>query len=247
MIRVGRCTYDRNGNRTDPTYPGFTSILVLMRSHSEWGCLGPYELVDQNGIIFENYYQASKVYPSVPETTQRYSRWNNQIIWQHPAEIHYQNDQFLPAYWTWRHKLMHNRFAVRYPVGFNYRSQCLFAVEQDKPDRKLDYIESRMKIYLKKYCELVRCVPKFTTLQQRLNRGENLLIIEVDGPRIESLPYYKSTYNVSDDFIENNTMLATEENLHLMLLDNKHPFGHGYCLAIALLEFDYLGELDLDD
>lgn len=37
-------------------------------------------------------------------------------------------------------------------------------------------------------------------------------------------------------FIENGTLLASKENLQLLLNDAKHPFGHGYCLAWALLD-----------
>jgi hypothetical protein len=29
-------------------------------------------------------------------------------------------------------------------------------------------------------------------------------------------------------------MLASRENLGLMLADTRHPFGHGYCLAACL-------------
>lgn len=47
-------------------------------------------------------------------------------------------------------------------------------------------------------------------------------------------------YNVDDSFIQNHTMLATKENLNIMIDDIKHPFGHGYCLAMALLSFDDL-------
>ena len=49
-----------------------------------------------------------------------------------------------------------------------------------------------------------------------------------------------STINLSgmDDFIEKNTMLVTENNLLTMLLDTKHSFGHGYCLAAALLDIN---------
>jgi hypothetical protein len=43
-----------------------------------------------------------------------------------------------------------------------------------------------------------------------LERGVNLFIVEVDGSRSESLDYYKETYGVSDDFIENDTILVTE-------------------------------------
>lgn len=33
-------------------------------------------------------------------------------------------------------------------------------------------------------------------------------------------------------------MLITKENISIMLNDTKHPFGHGYCLAMALLDKD---------
>jgi hypothetical protein len=77
--------------------------------------------------------------------------------------------------------------------------------------------------------------PLFFKLLSMIQNGIKLLIEEVDGPHSESLPYYKERYGVGDDFIVNNTMLATERNLAIMLYDTKHPFGHGYCLAWALL------------
>ena len=89
-----------------------------------------------------------------------------------------------------------------------------------------------------KYSELVRKQGQFTELQQRLKRGENLLIIEVDGPHQESLSYYQETYKVSSNFIEQNTMVANLDNLRIMMNDTKHIFGHGYCLAAVLLGID---------
>ena len=38
-----------------------------------------------------------------------------------------------------------------------------------------------------------------------------------------------------DNFIENNTIECNEFNMNIMLNDPKHPFGHGYCLAMTLL------------
>lgn len=101
---------------------------------------------------------------------------------------------------------------------------------------KLDYIAARKLVYLREYCRLVKNKPKFTELQKRLTNGENLLIIEVDGPHGEDIEYYKNRYNVNNDFIDHNTMIANENNLHIMINDSKHPFGHGYCLAAALLD-----------
>ena len=243
MIRVGRCTYNTSGQRTDPSYPGFTSIVVLMKGHSEWGALGPYVLKDDEGRILENIWQFAKMYAKVPATTQYYSRWDRTVIWSHPAETHYKDGVIKPAYWEWREKGMKNPYYVRYPVGYGNMHKCLFAIKDDDPDSRLDYIEARKQIYIPTYIELVKKEPKFMELKNKLDSGENLLIIEVDGPHQESLGYYQEKYNVEENFIENGTMLATDENLMIMMADEKHPFGHGYCLAMALLGLDNLVDL----
>jgi len=76
----------------------------------------------------------------------------------------------------------------------------------------------------------------YAELKERLDGGENLLIAEVDGPKEESMPYYKENYGVDDEFIENRTILVNDENMDLMLNDTRHAFGHGYCLAMSLLQ-----------
>lgn len=229
MIRVGRIK-DTNDKLI---YEGFTPIVVMMKS-SEYGSLSPYHLKDENGHIMENIWQFSKVYREVPETVQTYSRYNKSIIWKHPNEIHYKDDKITEEYKRWRKKGFENKFAVRYPVGYGNMSKCLFAlVEED--GKKLDYIQARKKIYFPLYSKLVKKQQQFKELKERLNKGENLLILEVDGPRQESLDYYKEKYGVDDDFIDKGTILVTKKNMKIMLNDPKHPFGHGYCLAITLL------------
>src|SRR3990167_1065909 len=144
MIRVGRCVYDRKGKRTDPSYDGFSPIVVLTRSLSKWGVLGPYELRDNKGRIMENIYQ-TKCYEKVPKSVQRYSRYDSTVIWDHPAEIHAvkdENGDWDPTdkYWEWRKKLAENEYAVRYPVGFHYRHNCLFAIgEKEDENGKVTY------------------------------------------------------------------------------------------------------------
>ena len=66
-------------------------------------------------------------------------------------------------------------------------------------------------------------------------QGTNLLIVEVDGPHQESMSYYKQRYSVADDFIDDNTVEVNEQSMKIMLNDPKHPFGHGYCLALAVM------------
>ena len=245
-IRVGRCTYDKAGARTDPSFPGFTPIIVLTKS-SAYGALGPYELKDEKGEIMENHWQKCKVYATIPASKQTYSRYDKTVIWDHPAETHaiFKREpeatwQVLPAYFAWREKLEKAPKAVRYPVGFNHRHRCLFSLAERSDGvidpTPLDYIAGRKVIYAPLYERLARKCPLFAKLQVRLNAGESLCVIEVDGPHQEALDYYVEKYGVSRDFIENGTMLATPQNLSIMLNDEKFSYGHGYVLAGALLD-----------
>lgn len=240
MLRVGRIIFQKN-NSIYPSYEGFTNIVVLFKGHTEWGILGPYDLINENGIIMENYWQFSKVYDDVPKIINTKSKHDKTIIWNHPEEIHVKDDKLTSAYYAWRDKGMKSKHAIRYPVGFNHRHNCKYVLAYDQDGtinetNKLDYIQSREKVYVSEYCRLVKMEPKFMELVTKLNNNENLLIIEVDGPHQESLNYYKQKYNVGDDFIVKNTMLVSDDNIRIMLNDTKHPFGHGYCLAMALLE-----------
>ncbi len=240
QIRVGRCVY-QNNQRIDPTYSGYEQILVLTKS-SKYGSLGPYCLKNEKGQIMENIWQFSKVYQTVPKSVQRYSKYDRTVIWDHPAETHAtinpdSNYTLTGEYLKWRNKGINCPYPVRYPVGFNHRHKCLFALQSvnGKIDpTPLDYIQSRINIYVPVYIELVKKEPQFLFLLNKIRTGQNILIIEVDGPHQESLSYYKDKYTANNNFIEGGTMLCTKENLNIMLYDDKHPFGHGYCLAIAL-------------
>lgn len=231
MIRVGRIEYKR-GRKIKPSFPNFTEIEVMTPS-TKYGSLSPYVLKDRKGRYIENLWQFSKVYKTIPKSRQVYSRYDPTVIWGHPAETHVDDQgELTPGYFAWRKKGFYNKYPVRYPVGFHHRHKCLYAWWKKQ---KLGYIESRMEIYIPEYIRSVKKEPQFKELKKRLEQGENLLIIEVDGPHQESLPYYQKNYDVEDDFIDDKTILATPENLTIMANDEKHPFGHGYCLAMALL------------
>jgi len=237
MIRVGRCKYE-GSNRIDPSYEGFKKILVMMSGHSKWGDLGPYNLKNKEGHILENIWQASKVYPHVPYSRQKYSRYDSTVIWEHPCETHIDEEgNITEEYKKWRKLLMANPYAVRYPVTFSHRRKCLYSLKE-LDGQKLGYIAARKQIYLSVYKELVVNEFKFHELKSMLDKGENLLIVEVDGPHQESMEYYTEKYNVDQDFITHDSVLATGSNLQILLDDPKHPFGHGYCLAAALLNLE---------
>jgi hypothetical protein len=249
MIRVGRRIYNKDGSFTDPSFPGFKSIICLTKS-TPYGSLGPYVLKNSQGHIMENIWQFSKIYKNVPATKERYSRYDQRVIWEHPAEIHTDQvsaNEHKPNeyYKKWRAKGFSCPDPIRYPVGHSHRKECLGAITESELEKcsdpeyvpkLLNYVESRKEIYLKVYHDLVIKEPKFLKLLEMLKKGVNILIIEVDGPHQEDLDYYKEKYNVPDEFIINHTMLVTKENLDIMLNDTRHPFGHCYCLAMSLLE-----------
>jgi len=246
MIRVGRRIYNKDGTYTDPHYPGFTPIICLTKT-SPYGDLGPYVLKNNHGHIMENIWQFAKCYEKIPAAKEYYSRYDKTVIWNHPSEVHILNDELTPEWLNWHNKGLTCQYHVRFPAGFNNMHLCKFAVIEvygddcdydikcgDHKYKKLDYIQARKQIYLPVYVNLVKQQRKFDSLQKRLLRGENLLIIEVDGPHYESLNYYKNLYNVDDDFIVNSTILVNQQNMDIMMNDSKHPFGHGYCLGMAL-------------
>jgi hypothetical protein len=235
----------RNGRSTATAYPsleGFTSIVSLTPQRSRYGNLSPYALKNEQGQLLENVWQGSKVYPSVPAVDIPYSSRDPRVVWRWPAEVHVDGDRNpTPTYWNWRQTLKNNPEPVRNPVGWKYMKTCLYALEKDEPvsdtNPKLDYIASRKAIYWPMYYRSVIREPDFVDLWQRWQTGENLLIIEIDGPHQESMPYYQEKYGVSPHFITNNTVEATPQNLSVLLNDPLHPFGHGYCLAWALQNY----------
>ena len=250
LVRVGRIRYV-NGQQVYPTYEGFTSIVVMTRS-SQYGALGPYELRDEQGRIFENVWQFNKVYEQIPEAHEVYTQRCRIPVWDHPAETHVKDGNFTPEFWAWRHKGLTHNLPVRYPVGIRNRHTCRFAIPDTtvspQPNGEgpvatnsvehLDYVQSRKRTYLPEYIRLASQQPLFKELQQRHRSGENLLIIEMDGPCIESLYYYQAVYNVPDNFIDKDTIIASHDNMKIMLNDPIRAFGHGYCLAIGIQGFD---------
>jgi len=241
MIRVGTIKYE-NGKKIIPSYPGFEIIEVMTKS-TKYGSLSPYEITDSKKRIMENIWQFSKVYEKVPKTTCYYSKYDGKIIWQHDAEIHLDHGILTNEYFMWRLKGETADYGIRYPVGFDHRHKCLYAIKEKNDgtldlNNKLNYVDARKEIYLPKYIECVKTQKQYKELKDKLGNGVNLLICEVDGPKQESLDYYKQKYNVGDNFIENNTIIVDKNNMNIMLNDTKHAFGHGYCLALSLLNIN---------
>lgn len=237
---VGRIRIGRKINSHLPQYSNFTPIVLSTRHP-----LSSFNLKDSHGYILENIWQFSKIYQTVPYAKQFYSLHNKMVIWEHYPETHLKVDGdgkpiFSSAYIQWRRKGYHNPHAIRYPTGFNYRTKTLGHVwgtgsyNCETEVKILHVDEARQTIFLPLYCQLVSNNSEFKELISRLKKGENLLLIDADGPYQESLKYYMKKYGVNEKFIEDDTMEASIENINILLNDDKHIFGNASSLAYAL-------------
>ncbi len=226
-----------------PFSEGFTNIHIHTTAAGLGGQLSPYVLRDENGVLLENKWQFSKVYPQVSyqhiKLSNRYP--NSRVIWNHPAEGHIdiETNQPTAEYWAWREKGYRNEFAIRYPNGFEGRSLCIYSLwpsGENGAMEQLDYIQSRKKIYCGEYVRLcnvggTEAALALQKLKDMLNDGTNLQIIEVDGPD-PSL-----TYAPYDRISKNDPGLVIDEpTIRMLINDKRKPFGHGYVIAAMLLD-----------
>ena len=90
---------------------------------------------------------------------------------------------------------------------------------------KRNYIDSRKEIYLPEYYELVKNTKTIEKYKKLLDQGQNIIIYDFDGPRSEEND--PLTYRATKSFIKKK------------LNDDRTPFGHGYIVALILLDIDY--------
>lgn len=178
----------------------------------------------------------SKIYETVSYINDKNSGWT------YHNEKHIENNNITNEYYNWRYKGLNFNNPIRYPVGYYDRHKCICSIDEKYLKEglivKYDYVQARKEIYLKEYCRLVKTNISFINLKNRLIKGENIALLDVDGPHQESLNYYKEKYSVANNFIINDFMVIDKYNLQIMLYDTKHAFGHCYCLAAALLGID---------
>lgn len=237
-VAVAKYNYRTKKMPPPPTnVPGpWKSVLIHSSDKGYAGKLSPFHFCDEKGRKLENVWQFAKVYEEVEPQNQKMSQWE----W--PRELHFAHDRVIPEYWVWRNKGMTHTRAVRYPNGFKGRTKCKFALwpkdglseEQAGTDEanydRLDYIESRKRIYCGEYIRLAPEHPTFLKLKDLRESGTNILIVEVDGPThsLTHAPYDR----ISKD---QPCMLMDEEAIRLLVNDPIKPFGHGFVIAALLL------------
>jgi hypothetical protein len=200
---------------------------------------GNEEQINKGGVIFENFWQGSKVYPVVKpiEVYPHPSFRGNPkyLMWSYDKNEKHLDDKnnVLPEYFDWKKSLFDCKKPIRYPNSYGLRGTCKFALLIDKKGKqtKLDYISSRKRIYCQEYMRLVRNIQSYKKLLKLILNGEKICIFEVDVPTQNKKGLYGS-------YAEGNIFFATLDKIDKLLDDPSEPFGHGLCLAKALFE-DY--------
>jgi hypothetical protein len=218
----------------------------------------------------ECIWQFAKIYKRVPPTR------DGKTGWKWPEEIHFKTKKIKNAdgtvkrvkkipndrYWAWRKAGMNYKYAVRYPVGFAYRHECighLWSKNASKIPSDLEgnskrsrskmimysYKSARIHIYSRLYIKMARKTNEFKLLRKLLKQGYNLQILDVDGPDINAATDLKTKkvkkpYDQipKGDYGDSGvgSIEINEKNTKLLLNDTGQPFGHGYVLAVALLK-----------
>lgn len=228
----------------------YETINVLKWNNNKWKNLCPYLLKtdgqeichNDGGILFENFYQGCKVYDVVYENEvypSKYQTNNPEYLWWKFTPITPSGDVLVEngtinyeLYYRWRNSLWNCKNPIRYPNKIHRRKNTQFALCIDKngKEHRFDYISTRKNIYVKEYIRLIKKLPEYKKLLDKLNNGKNIMICEIDVPAKNKKGEYKN------DCDENNICHMSIEKLELLLNDTNEAFGHGLCLAYALLK-----------
>lgn len=268
-VRVGRIRGRMEPGKKYPVTEGFLNIVVTSRNQTKLGhSLSPYVLTDSRGRIMENLWQFAKIYPRVTKQTQPDWSWDTEVHCVAPptgatlskaigAE---QKPRVKPTdeYWEWRQAGMEHDKPVRYPNGFKGKADCICVLwpasgaldDATNPHvqmLQLGYVDSRKKVYVGLYSMMAKKNDEFAELRKMLENGQNLQILDVDGPDItratDATGKVKAPYDQIPDGIHGETsgvgsIEINEANIRALIEDTAQPFGHGYVLAALLMGGD---------
>lgn len=227
---------------------GYIIVNVLKWTGTPWINLCPYRLktdgqetlAPPKGIIFENFWQGTKVFSSIYPQQQYASKFHQgkpEHLWfSHQLKgtmLHLDGTLDLEKYHKWRDQVWQCPKPVRYPNGHQHKSEVLYTLGPN--NTQLDYLMAREEIYVKEYCRLVRNTTEFKRLVELHRKGTNILICEMDVP-------LKGKNGAYGKYIEKGTasgrlsVSLTSDIIAELLYDPSAPFGHGLCLAKMLID-----------
>lgn len=212
--------------------PAGENPVNVLKWTGKWREFSPYYMkTDEEtrgaraGILFENYYQGLKVYPRLyahevyPSRFQRNRppRW----AWKEDVEIIRNGVLWVEKYNEWRESVWACDYPLRYPNTIHRRSECVYSLVDGV---QYNYAEAR-RLYRDEYCRLARKSPKYSLL---LNMHP-LTLAEIDVPAAGKAGLHGECAG------PDNITPLTLELLERLFADLSAPFGHGLCLAYALL------------
>ena len=175
--------------------------------------MGPVK--DCDGIEaarFENLWQYRKVYPQLGHWDHEASRPGDAwVVWRNRGYGLTTKD----GKGIRRPPEVRN---IRKNHGISTAPQCHWW-----NDRELAYIDARKQIYVPMYAELAVKTEAFAELKAMVDAGQNVMILDIDGPPLSAYP--------NGVRVDNNSI---KDALH----DTSHPFGHGYVVAALLAGVD---------
>jgi hypothetical protein len=260
-VRVGKMSGRFEKGSKHPHTEGYLNVIVISHNKTAIGSeLSPFVLKRGN-IFMENLWQCSKLYPFVPEIKDRNDGWK----WDREVHIDKRTQNIKPEYWKWRKAGITYSEPLRYPAGSDHKKYCKAHVwptngsiddainmSADTPRVELPYVDARIKIYCPVYMELAKETEDFHILQEMLNDGYNLQILDIDGPKRatgsdgQPLPPYDTMPdgNSGEDGV--GSIEINGPIIEALLVDTAQPFGHGYALACALLGHpEWITEFDM--
>lgn len=131
---------------------------------------GKEENHNPGNVLFENFYQGSKVYenevyPSV------FQKGNPAYLWWKFSPVNSYGDKLVDCrgedskedsitlnyhlYYRWRHSLWSCQKPVRYPNKFHRKGRVMFSLSvcREGVERRFSYITSRKELYIRFYYE----------------------------------------------------------------------------------------------
>ncbi len=230
LIRIGKF---RCGNFK--RIPDFTPVYLHGVKAKLQQALSPHVIkrkVNGKDAIFSNELEFSKVYDRTIES----SPDNKKATWFQEAETHIGPDnEPTDKYWEWREKGMRWDTAVRFPNAYVNRDNFQYMIIDTETKEHVTVKEALKTHFIPIYQDLIKDNEKFTEIRDYVNKGHNILIVEVDGPDKKLLNHYIDKYSVAEDFISDDSVLATPENLGVLFYDDKTRFGYGYWVAMTIM------------
>ena len=219
-----------------PKKEGFKVYPIHSRGAKPWKELspffiGPVSFINADGEedscpIFESYWQSCKVWKTVSKQNQKKPEW----LW--PAEKHLGKDgNPNKAWYKWHDALCHHEKAVRRPNGKAIPEYAWWMNKNTGEYEKLNTIEARKKIYIPILKKLYRAHPVYKRLLKEFRNGQNMILIEPDGPWNVAYPNGREVnLDLLYSLIEKMNYAEEEYPKHYA------PYGHSYIAATCLLE-----------